>query len=233
MFSVAICDDEKILCSQFEKILEPYILRGDIKFEIFYTGEKLVEALSQGQYFDLIFLDIELNLMNGVIVGKKIREELDNERIQIVYISAKQEYAMELFAVRPMDFLVKPIQPVNILDSLLKAIKLSKAYESCFEYKNRLELFRIPYGDIVYFESKNRKILIYTKNKLIEIYGKLGQIEKNVPLTFFRIHQSYLINNLYVTHWKADEVLMRDSIVLPISKAYRKKVCTLLLQNER
>ena len=46
--------------------------------------------------YDLIFLDIELPRMNGVAVGKYIRESLNNETVQIAYISSKQQYAMDI-----------------------------------------------------------------------------------------------------------------------------------------
>ena len=97
MFCVAICDDDELLCSQLEGMLEPYRKRGLIRSEIFHSGEKLCKALDSGKHYDLLFLDIELCVMNGIDVGKKIRDVLDNERIHIIYISAKQEYAMELF----------------------------------------------------------------------------------------------------------------------------------------
>lgn len=47
--------------------------------------------------------------MNGVKIGKKIRDGMQNETIQLVYISAAEGYAMELFEVRPFDLLIKPI----------------------------------------------------------------------------------------------------------------------------
>ena len=106
MYRIAICDDEEIVCSQFEQVLEPYIWEKKIDLDVFYSGEELIEVLAEGQHFDLIFLDIELCMMNGVEVGKYIRNKLGNENVQIVYISAKRQYAMELFETRPMNFLV-------------------------------------------------------------------------------------------------------------------------------
>lgn len=233
MFCVAICDDEEMICSELEQILDSYTDKGMIKVELFYSGETLYQALADGQHYDLAFLDIELPLLNGVDIGRKIRGELKNERINIVYISAKREYAMELFAVRPMNFLVKPINGLEVIDNVERAMELSELYDTCFEYKTGKGYFRIPYGDIIYFESSNRKILIYTKYGIQETYGRLNALEKKVPLNFIRIHQSYLVNRLYITYWKPEEVLLQDRISLPISRIYRKSVGKFLLQNER
>ena len=101
MFCVAVCDDEKTVCQQIKSFLEPYCKKGEFEVHIFTSGEALYEAVSAGTRFDLIFLDIELKLMSGVAVGQKIREELCDEEVHIVFISGKTEYAMELFAIRP------------------------------------------------------------------------------------------------------------------------------------
>lgn len=233
MFCVAICDDEEVLCSQLERVLEPYIEKEVLKVDIFYSGESLCKAMYEGTHYDLIFLDIELQMMNGVDVGKKIRDEMKNKRVQIVYISAKQGYAMELFAIRPMNFLIKPISAEAVWDNVEQAMELTDLYDTCFEFKVGAEYFRIPYGDIMYFESSNRKIRLHTKYEIKELYGKLKSIEKEAPPNFIRIHQSYLINRTYVTFWRSDEILVNDECSLPISQAYRKKVSRILLQNER
>ncbi|MCI9597433.1 MAG: response regulator transcription factor [Firmicutes bacterium] len=190
----------------------------------------MYDSLAQGAHYDLIFLDIEFRQMNGIDVGKKIRDELRNDCVQIVFISAKREYAMELFSVRPMNFLVKPVSEQAILDNLEQAMALSRLYDSYFEFRFDSENYRVPYGDILYFESSNRMVRIYTKYGEKTLYGKLNEIEKNAPIHFIRIHQSYLINCYYVTYWKADEVEISRQVKLSISRSYQKKVRKVLLQ---
>lgn len=232
MYNVAVCDDEEVLCNQFEQILSSYITEKKINLEVFYSGEKLIKALSEGENFDLIFLDIELKNINGVEVGKYIREELDNEDLQIVYISAKQQYAMELFVIRPMNFLVKPISKESVIIALEKAMKLDGIHKRCFELKRGVEVLRIPYGDIEYFESDGRKIIVHTGDKIYDMYERLNNIEAMIPNTFIRIHQSYIVNTSKIKRWKASEVYITESTILPISRNYRKQVCSYLLRKE-
>lgn len=233
MFHIAICDDEVILCTQLEKYLEDYICRGIVRTEVFYSADKLYEALLRGEYYDLIFLDIEFRLSSGVEIGHRIREELEDEKVQIVYISAKQSYAMELFSVRPLNFLVKPISERDVIDNVDKAIALSRIYGSFFEFKFGPDNHRIPYGSILYFESNNRKIYIHTKRDTKELYGRLNEIEAAAPHTFIRIHQSYLINRMYVTYWNPEEIILINDCRLPVSQTYRKEMCKALMQSER
>lgn len=232
MYNIAVCDDEEVLCNSFEKILADYIKAKKISLECFYSGEELIEHLRRGENFDLIFLDIELRLMNGVEVGKIIRDELENDNIQIVYISAKQKYAMELFEIRPMNFLVKPIASDSILRTIEKAMKLTGINRTCFELKQGKQVIRIPYGSIIYFESNNRKIVIHTDQGKHEMYGKLNAIEEQAPASYIRVHQSFLVNGAKISRWNSDAVYVCTNRALPISKSCHKKVVSFLFENE-
>ena len=99
----------------------------EMETEFFYSGESLYNAIAkQGYIFDLILLDIELMMMNGVQVGQKIREELNNDIVQIVYISGKESYAMELFDIRPLNFLIKPVDRKKWKLRLKRSLKLQQ-----------------------------------------------------------------------------------------------------------
>ena len=112
MYRIAICDDEKSTCAEIESYILMYsklrFIRNEI--EVFYSGEAFCEYVKQGNFFDLLFLDIELPAINGIEVGKFVRTSLGDEKMDIIYISSKINYAMQLFQNRPMDFLVKPVK---------------------------------------------------------------------------------------------------------------------------
>lgn len=103
LIRVAICDDEIGTCSELENMILDHarIQALQIETEVFYSGETLFRAIKDKDKYDLVFLDIQLLQLDGVQVGKQIREQLGNEKISIVYISSKETYAMSLFQVRP------------------------------------------------------------------------------------------------------------------------------------
>lgn len=74
---------------------------------------------------NILFLDIELPGKDGVMVGKYIREVLEDENIFLVYISSKENYALQLFQNRPFDFLVKPIEQAKIYHVLDNICRIS------------------------------------------------------------------------------------------------------------
>ena len=60
MIKIAICDDDKIFCDEIEEAINNYerTISSAISIEIFYSGEALIEYISDGNVLDLIFLDM-------------------------------------------------------------------------------------------------------------------------------------------------------------------------------
>ena len=94
--SIAVCDDQLEVCAEIEKILQQISQNflEHLEIEVFYSGEDLCQPLKENIYFDIIYLDIELKLMTGIDVGKRIREVFLNESTLLTYISGKESYAM-------------------------------------------------------------------------------------------------------------------------------------------
>ena len=233
MFSVAVCDDDELLCEKIEACLKAYQPQGLVRCESYYSGEKLYADMLRGEAFDLIFLDIELKAMNGVNQGDKIRTQLQHLKSHIVYISAKSEYAMELFAVRPLNFLVKPVQERDIINNLEKAMKLSQYYDDYIKFQRGAELYSVAYGEVRYFSTTGRKVEIHTTSVNLDFYGKLDDIQAKTPPGFIRIHKSYLIHETYVKKWEYEMVVMDQGEQLSISPRYRKTVRETLLKRWR
>ena len=236
MFRVAICDDEQAICSDIENIILNFSSENNIKIEIqvFYSGEELYRFLCEDVGFDLIFLDIELKLINGIEVGRKIREELDNQILQIVYVSGKDNYYKDLFEVRPMHFLHKPINAIDVIKDLQLAMKLTDNLGGIFSFKKGQANYRITVKNILYFESVNREIRIVTTEGEEYFYGKLGDVFKQVSkYHFLYIHKSYIVNYYHITKFKYEEVTVSNSEILPISQARRKMIRELQIRFEK
>lgn len=232
MYKVAICDDDIEVCKFISDVINKY--NSDIYCKYFTDGVTLWNNLNFEEPYDLIFMDIELDTYKGTNIVKKIRTELKNEIIQIVYISSKQGYAMELFETRPLNFLVKPLTVENIIECLEYAIKLYEDGNNWFEFTYGKFINRVEYKNILYFESKGKKIYIITNSETFEFYGKLSSIAEIVPTNdFLFIHKSYLVNNLYVTKYQYDKVAMANEVVLPISQNLRKDIRNRLLTQRK
>jgi len=236
MIRIAVCDDDNILCLQLESMLLDISknISEEIEVETFFSGEELCRFLTEKNYFDILFLDIELIKLNGVEVGKIIREEMNNESIQIVYISAKESYAMDLFQVRPLHFLIKPIQKDVLEEVVNKALKLIVKNNQYFEYKNGITNYIVPFKDLIYFESDGRKVNIILYDETQSFYGKLSEVEKQLnDQDFILIHKSFLVNYDHVVEYQYEYVKMSNNKVLSISQNNRKIVREKLLHRKQ
>lgn len=235
MYKIGICDDDKILCASLEEQLHALAAEFPMKFEmeVWYSGESLESDLNKGIDLDILFLDIELFQKNGIEVGTFIRDELENTDTHIVYISSKESYAMQLFKIQPLDFLIKPISAEKLREVLTRSMKRKKAGEDCFEYQKGNLFLRVPMKEIMYFMSMDKKILIVKRDGQEEFYGKLKDVAEKLPSGFLMIHQSYVVHQEYVSEYAYESVKMMNGDILSISKPYRKEVRSKIKQYQK
>lgn len=76
MINIAICDDDIVTTSKIENMLQNIAKRNFIQIdtEVFWNGESLAESVKAVNYFDIIFLDIEMGAEDGITVARKIRQ---------------------------------------------------------------------------------------------------------------------------------------------------------------
>lgn len=165
-------------------------------------------------------------------MGGFIRDELEDIETLIVYISSKSSYALNLFKIQPLDFLIKPLMENVVSDVMNRAIKIYERKNQLFEFSTRRCHCKIPFRNIIYFYSQNKKINIVTKKDEVQFNGKLKEIATIVPHNFILIHQSYLINLDFVMECSYEVIKMQNGILLNVSLPYRKNVREQIIKNE-
>lgn len=234
MLHIAICDNEKLICDQMESFMDRCRQEKNIVIDsfCFLSGEALSDVLEKGDSFDLIFLDIEMYHLSGIDIAKMIRECCNDHLTQIVYISGKQEYAMELFETHPLNFLLKPLSYEGVVSCIEKTLSLKTTRGELFTYTANGHLVRVPLANILYFESMNRKIRIVRVGMEDEFYGKLGEVEgQYCEKGFVRIHKSFIVNLGYIESFSHTEIVMSNGHRLPLSRDKRKVIADALLRS--
>lgn len=230
MLNIAICDDEELVTKNLNMLLCDIakMYSTEVNIRLFNKSTELVNDLKNGYNCDLLFLDIEMPVYNGVYVGKFIREELDNNYCHIVYISGNTRYAMELFETRPLNFIVKPFSHRHIEEVFSMCLKLNSDNVSFFEYRFRDCTERVPLNKILYFRSIGRKIDIKTKETTFEFYDKMESVFERVgEHNFIRIHKSYIVNDAYIIRFTPRSVIMSNGDELPISRSKKDEIIPL------
>ncbi len=223
MHRIGICDDEMSTCTDLENMIYAFFKEWGEQCEVLVwnSAESLRRDMTNF-HPNILFLDIELPSENGVSVGKFIREELLDETMNIVFISHKTNYAMELFQIHPYDFLVKPIQEGSLYSTIRKILNLDEIQNKEFRYTYNKRENCIPYRDILYFSSRNKIVIIHKCNgDDVSYYGKLSDIVSKLPFQFASISKSYIVNMTYVASWKSDTVEISDGTLLRIAQSQR------------
>ncbi|BES65704.1 LytTR family DNA-binding domain-containing protein [Gottschalkiaceae bacterium SANA] len=236
MLRIAICDDDKVIGSEIESLILEYqqMIRSEFEIEVFESGVELYAYLKKGNSVDLIFLDIEMEDMDGIEIGEKIRVEMNDYRTSIIYVSGKDGYDRKLFDFQPLHFLSKPIEKKKIFADLELAIKLFKKNNHIFSFKTGHDMNRIPMNKILYFESKGRKVRIVTLEQEYLFYGTIEHVLHELPQkSFLQIHRSYIINYNHVKVFSYDKVMMQDNKCLSIGQKRRQAVRDMQLERSK
>ena len=232
MLFIAICDDEENIGVELESILIDILskLKVKHKIDVFFTGDELGKTMDAGAHYDLIFLDIELskNESNGVEIGQLIRDAHENYVTSIVYISWEKKYALQLFDIQPLNFLIKPLTQENIEKVIRKYLKIAWLWSGEFAYKIGHDTFKVHIKEIIYLESRGRKLILHlVSGKKPEFYGSIkGAYQEQLhKYDFLFIHASYAVNYDHISVVKYNELHLADnSTVLPISPKKRNEV---------
>lgn len=224
MLNIAICDNEKKSCIKLEEITESYFRQRKLRFsiDVFHSSKSFIKYINKGNSFDVIFLAVEMADVSGIELGLVLRENLNDEMVKIIYISWYDSYAMQLFKIRPFDFVIKPIHEykiLSILDAVVKQVENGYEY---LVYRAQSKCRIVPLKDIMYIQSNNRIITLFALNGEIKFNGKLDNVERKIKSTnFWRIHKSCIVNYMYAKKIEYVKIIMDDGKELSISQKYR------------
>ena len=227
MIKVAICDDDQLIAHRFESIICDTCQREGIKAdtEVYYSGLSLEKAVLCGERYDLMYLDIQMEKGDGISTARNIRKM--DENVIIIFVSSYDKYMMELFQLDVFAFIKKPINMEIFIQTFLKAHERICSRNYFFTFKYKSQEFKIPYKDILYFESKGRQVNVYIRDGEVYIFnGKLSEVEKEIAegkVPFLRIHQSYLVNYFLIKSRTKASVTLVNGLKLPISEDRQKE----------
>ena len=138
-----------------------------------------------------------------------------------------------MFEVQPLNFIKKPIDSRKLKKCIQLAIKLLKIENKSFSYQKGNKIKRVDIKDILYFESKGKKIKFVTYNGSNYFYESLKSIAEELPKIFVRPHGSFLVNFNKIKTLKSDLVLMEKGTEIPISRRRLKKIRSMLINSEQ
>jgi len=221
MIHIAIIDDDVSYKSQLNGYVKKYSQENGEQFEVslFSDGDEIVDGYKA--IYDIIFLDIQMKIMDGMKTAQNIRKM--DENVILVFITNMAQYAIQGYSVNAMDFVLKPVSYTAFSEELAKAIRrLKERTRAHLTIKREDGMLRLDIAKISYIESQGHKIMIHTKDDIYNIQGTMKNMEEQLSkYNFFRCNNCYLINLRYVESVQLNVVMVAGEI-LQISRPRKK-----------
>ena len=219
---IAACDDDVMFLQTLQEYLNQYGMEYNCKidYQIFVNPLELVTQIEKGVQYDVIFIDIVMPGIDGIQCAKDIRAY--DEYVKIIFLTGSVDFALESYAVRAYNYLIKPIKKENLFIVLNQLEKeLANTKENILLIKSRSGIVKIPLSKLEYCEMVNRKIIFYMfDGKEYEGNMRMNDLEEKLkPFgMFLRSHRSFLVNMDYIQTLTMQNIIMDSDTKIPIPK---------------
>lgn len=198
MIRIAIVEDEPLYTKQLQEHLERYQIETGIMLKItrYTDGDEIAEGYT-GK-LDVIFMDIQMQFMNGMEAAVNIRKK--DKEVIIIFITNMVQYAIQGYQVGAMDYMVKPVSYFALSQKLDRIRdKLKKREQKFIAIPVGSGVQKLDISGIYYVESQNHDLVYVTKEGRFSSRGTMRQLEEVlIPYCFFRSSKSFLVNMQYV-----------------------------------
>lgn len=238
--SAIIIDDEKHARESLSALLKLYCPTVNLMGSAsnIAEGNRIINKINP----DVVFLDIEI----GKNSGFDLLEDLIPFKFQLIFVTGHSEFALKAFQVNAVDYLLKPIEPGNLIKAVEKAKKMMGTAIFKNQFTNLLQSFKSEKIERISIPSRTDGISILEVQKIIFIEGSgpystffssdgqkimasknLGHFQSLLPeKDFYRTHQSYLVNINFISR-----VIPQDGLVelstgaqIPVAKGRKDEL---------
>lgn len=236
MIRTAICEDDAHTRAYLAALIRAQPYACEI---VEYASAE--DCLADGKTPDLLFLDIGLRPagtggttggtggtqtggMDGMALARKLRERRPAARPVIVFVTGYEQYVFDAFDVGAFHYLLKPVDEEKFAGVFARAAQELLAAGQDAPGPRMLTLRvgntgrTVPLGEIRYIESSGHRAVLHLQDSALTYYAKLGDLERELQGSFFRIHKGYLVNLSYITGYTRSEVTLSGGRTLLLSK---------------
>ncbi len=220
---IAICDDqpqaletEFLLTTNFlrEKHIEGEVIR-------FSHPDQLLTA-AKAEHFQIYILDIVMPMLNGIELSREIRK--DDQESQIIFVTNEPGFALQSFSANPINYLLKPVDPKQLYDTLAFALsKINLPEDKAFSIKTSDGLRVLNFNKIACCEYTDHKVICtLTTGESIESRTIIGNFASYITplladIRFIQTHASFVVNMNRVECFAKDSFVLYGGKIIPIS----------------
>ncbi len=223
MLHIAICDDEKDFVTYLTELVNRYAADTgeEIKVSVFYDGMELTAHYDTT--IDLIFLDIQMKMVNGLRTAERIRQM--DEKVGIIFLTTLTQCALEGYKYQAANYIIKPMKYARMKAEIEQWRRRSRKLDSpAIVVANDSGKYKIFLNTLQYVETFNRNLLLHTEQENIICYRSMKELEQELaPHGFVRCHTSYIVNLFFVKGVKKLEITLVTGETIPISQPKRRQ----------
>ncbi len=221
MVRVALVDDDAAYRRTLKEHLNRYAQEHNAVFRIqeFTDGDEIAEDYNAG--YDVIFMDVVMNYMDGVKAAEHIRS-MDAEVI-IIFISNEPRFAWKGYGVEALDYLIKPVTYQDFTLRMSRAMeRLRRRSPKYFTIPVKGGIQKLNIQELYYVEVQDHDLVFHTPSGNFSSKGTLSEIEQRLDMgSFFRCNKCYLINLGQVQSIQGCDVVVGGDW-LQVSRAKKK-----------
>lgn len=192
---IAICDDRENDRSALKVLLEAY--GHDFEIREYESGKSLCRDMDYIRECGIVFLDINMDGMDGLKAASQIKAECP--KVHVVLVTSYVNYALDGYKVKASRFLLKDDLEQTLQECVDDILREILQEERVMEFGFVEGNVRLKVDDIIYIETSKHKNVFYTQKQTFSIYKKMDELEEELKgMGFVRIHQSFLINMKYI-----------------------------------
>ncbi|MBN8567502.1 MAG: response regulator transcription factor [Flavobacteriales bacterium] len=206
------------------------------KFPVFniighYSSATTAFTVAEKEKIDVLFLDIDMPSMNGLMFRKKLAN------IPVcVFITSHPEHAAETYELETLDFIVKPLreerftQTVSRIEEFMEIKHKADLYEASFgdDYiyiKDGYEKVKVKLYEIWFIEALKDYCLLVTAHKRYCVFSGIGNLLKESHFShFIRVHRSYAVQKQFIEKINTNDITLINQIKLPLGNSFKENL---------
>lgn len=214
---IAVCDDDPLDLSQTLEMIQQYDKNESLEI-ISYTRASDLLKPSTVNTFDIVFLDIEMEIPNGYEVAKQL--VLAQNPPVIIFVTKSSAYTLKGYGIA-LRYLQKPLKRTILEEALDASIQEATAHRLYFTSDDKT--VALSFRKILYIEMYGHYAILYTSSSEYRFRSTLKELQAKLPRGYFAIpHKSILVNFEHIHSASKSEIQMDNGAIIPISR-YRHR----------
>ncbi|MBB1482579.1 response regulator transcription factor [Tessaracoccus sp. MC1865] len=222
MITIGVVDDQPESRHLLQGYLAQYEFESGVQFKVeeFADGSEL--TASYRPRFDIIFLDVQMDNLDGFATARLIREV--DPGVILIFVTNMAQFAIKGYEVDALSYLLKPVPYFAFSQELKRSLeRLDKARDEHIMLGVGGEMLRVDLADVIYIESIKHRLVFHMVDEKLSMIGTLKEMATQLePRGFYRSNSFLLVNLRHVEGFSGSESKHTGGVSLPVSRARKK-----------